>query len=257
MEPTTTTPSPVTDGEAKEYAEEYHEAIEEIGVEKVTVDRLRRKTTDITYWTGQGTTRTVRIYGATESSSYNSFPEGFYGFYHNGKKYAYSPEQDKLISIPSRDKTITVADSEAIIRYEEVNFPERAVVDGAVQKGVEATVYYRTPRSDSIQSVTMRVKHVEGRYPAQISGPEVDGDRRIEASIKHDRTIQTTVPDMTLGRVARVEFPKGHQFSLAIEGIEDDRVTDARIESVEQKIKSAFRGKADDVTLSHEGHIER
>lgn len=261
MDALTTTKSAENTDE-KKYAEEYHEETEEIDADEVTAHRLSHKTTDITYVTGQGTTRTVRVYGATPASSYNNVPEGFYGFFHNrDKKYAYSPEQDKLISIPSRDKTITVAESGDIIRYEAVSYPERAPVDGAVQEDVEATVYYRSPRSDSIQSVTIRVDHMEGRYPAMITGEEVDGDRLIEATLVHSRKIKTTVPENTLGRVARVEFPKGHQFTLTVEGLTDQKVTDSRVESAEQKLKSFFERHAHsdgiDVTLTHEGRMER
>jgi len=243
--------------EQKEYAEEYDEEIETIDTDSISGRRLRHDTTDITYWTGQETTRTVRARAASRSSSYNSVPEGFYGFYHDGTQYAYSPEENQLVSLASQSP-VTVATDEQIVRFEDVSYPEKAVVDGAPQEDVEATVYYRTPRSDEIQSITMNVGHMEGRNaPVWISGSEVEGDRRIEATIVDERVIKTTVPELTLGRVARVEFPKGHRFSLTVEGLTDEAVKDELPGWIENKVDKVFRTKDVELNVSHEGRMER
>lgn len=76
--------------------------------------------------------------------------------------------------------------------------------------------------------------------------------RRIEALTRWERDIESR--HTTLGKVARVEFPRGHRFTVAIEGISDDRAEQG-IETLERYARKAFK-YGDSVEVEHDGPME-
>lgn len=257
----TQTPTPIQDArDEKKFAAEYEEDLEEIPLDSVTGSKLTHgDTLDFTYRTSAGTRRTVRCYNGSPSASYNETPEGFYSFHADGNEYAYSPDEQRLISINRNGTDVTVATSEDIVRVEAVTFGEAAPVVGAVEKDVGATVYYRSPRSDAMQSVTVTVEYLEGREAAsEFSGTD-DKGRRVEVRTRWERDIvaRDRSCERTLGRVARVEFPRGKRLTVDVEGVPGDKIED-RLEAIERVIEGrAFRTDNDvEVSAEIDGELE-
>lgn len=238
----------------KKFASKYREEKEERDPENITSVTLEHHTVDITYFTRHGT-KTVRCRGAMGKASYNDIPEGFYSFYHEGKQYAYNPEEKRLITV-NKEQNRTVAEGDEIYKFEMVHFPTRAPVKGAIDNDVEATVYYRSPRSDKMQSVTINVRFMEGQG-VNISGKEIGTGRRIEATTQWERDIVSKhgTKERTLGKVTRVEFPRGHRFTVEIEGIGENKAGERGEEAIARKVKKAFR-YSDSIDVTHEGPIE-
>lgn len=252
---TNQTPTPIHDARReKTFADEYNETLTEIPLQAITGTKLTHSCNiDITYRTNANTHRTIRCYHASEPASYNETPEGFYSWYYDGTEYAYSPDDQRLITINRNGSNVTVATSDDIVRVEEVEFGERAPVAGAVTSDVEVTIYYRSPRSDTMQSVTVDVGRLESRRSAsEISGVDEDG-RKIVAKTRWEREIVAGRGrrKRTLGRVARVEFPRGKRLTVDVENVQREKIED-RLESIEQVIaEKAFR-HSDDVEVSVE-----
>ena len=61
--------------------------------------------------------------------------------------------------------------------------------------------------------------------------------------------------ELTLGKVTRVEFPRGHRFTVDIEGIGDKKAGERGEEAIARKVKKAFR-YSDSINVTHEGLIE-
>lgn len=240
-----TTPDPIQDARGeKKFAAEYEEEIEEIALADVTGSKLTHgDVLDFTYRTNAGTRRTVRCYRGNEPASYNETPEGFYSFHADGREYAYSPDEQRLISINRNGSNVTVSTADDIVGVEVVTYGERAPVVGTVGKDVEATVYYRSPRSDAMQSLTVTVEFLEGRRSAaEFSGTDDQG-RRIEVRTHWERDIvaRSGASDLTLGRVARVEFPRGKRLQVDVEGVPREKIEE-RLEEIERVIEGkAFR----------------
>lgn len=240
----------------KEFAPEYREETEVIPPEKVSEVQLQHHTTDITYRTRKGT-RTVRARGATTPSEYNEVPEGFLAFWDDGRRYAYNPAEMELITCARGGQHNTLATGDDLVRFEDVGFPGRVPIRGAVTDGVEATVYYRSNRSDKMQTVTVDVSMIEGQHrPYRFDGKRDDG-KRVEVVTVDERTVTVKhygkTGELTLGRVARVEFPRGQRFTVDVEGITDERA-EAAAERIKKYASSKITG-ADTVTVSHEGRM--
>lgn len=254
----TTTPTQYGRGE-KRFAPEYEETTEEMPLADVTASKLEHgDTLDFTYRTSAGTLRTVRCFHGSPPASYNDNPEGFYSFYADGREYAYSPEEQRLITINRNGPNITVATADDIVRVEAVTFGEEAPVVGAAQTEVEATVYYRSPRSDRMQSVTLTVNMMEGRHSTSEFSGQDDRGRRFEVRTRWERDIvvRNGANDQTLGRVARVEFPRGKRLSVDIEGVPGDKIED-RLETVERKVANAFsHDRGVEVSVELDGDLE-
>lgn len=197
----------------------------------------------------------MRCRNARAKTNYTNAPDGFWSFYWKGNNYAYSPEEKRLISI-NKHQNQTIAHGEEIIKFERVRFPTNVPIKGAIGTDVEATVYYRSPLSDRMQSVPITVQSVEGRA-ARISGEEIGTDRRIEAITQKEREILSRhgTQTRTLGKVARVEFPRGHRFTVDIEGLDDSKARERGEEAIVSELSGAFRN-SDDIDVSHEGRIE-
>ena len=244
-------------GRGKEFAPEYREEFEEIDPDNITEVTLAHRTVDITYFTRKRT-KTVRCVGAIGQTSYNDVPDGFYSFFDSGtgKKYAYNPDEKRLISM-NDELNRTIAEGDDFHKFEEVTFPNSAVVKGAIGTDVEATVYYRSPRSEEMQSVTLAVSFMDGEA-ARISGEEVGTGRRLEAETRRERDIVSKhgTEEMYLGKVARVEFPRGHQFTVEIEGLSDTKAEKKGEERIVKKVKKAFRNASVDISVTHNGRLE-
>lgn len=216
---------------------------------------------DITYrsrFANYGT-KTVRSVGAIEATDRDNAPEGSVAFWDDGKKYAYHPEEQVLYSLEG-DSPRRISEDGGIVRIEDVGFKQRVPLDGAVQEGVEAEVYYWSSRSGNLTSVTIAVDRCEENTsnPWRLSGKDAsDSTRRIEAEVRHEREI-TSKPfggnKQRLGRVARVEFPKGHRYTVDLNGLPDDKARDA-VENIKSRLTK--RRGYDDVSVEHEGRIQR
>lgn len=257
----TQTPTPIQDArDEKKFAAEYEEEFEKIPLEDITGTKLTHSANlDFTYRTNAGSHRTIRCYHGSPKKSYNDIPEGFYSFHHGDRKYAYSPEEQRLITINRDAPNVTVATTDDILRVEAVTFGERAPVVGAVQKDVEATVYYRSPRSDRMQSVTLTVEFLEGRESASEFSGSDDRGRRFEVRTRWERDIvvRNGANEQTLGRVARVEFPRGKRLTVDVEGVPGDRIEE-HLEKIERVIEGkAFRHDHDvEVSAEIDGELE-
>lgn len=239
----------------KKFASEYREKKEEVEAEQINSVALQHQVVDITYHTRRGT-RTVRCQGAMEQASYNDIPEGFYSFHYDDKKYAYSPEEKRLLTL-NDNQNRTVAEGDGFYKFDIVNFPTRAVVEGAADTDVEAKIYYRSPQSDEMQSVLINVSYMEGEA-AQITGKEVGSGRRIEATTRWEREIVSKhgTSERTLGKVTRVEFPRGHTFSVDVEGLDDSKAGELGEERIKSRVQKAFRTSNVTVKVTHEGRME-
>jgi len=239
----------------KKFASEYREEKEELDPENITSVTLEHHTLDITYFTRRGS-KTIRSRNAMAPASYNDIPDGFYSFHDDGRKYAYNSEEKRLITV-NDDQNRTVAEGDDLYKFEMVGYPTRAVVRGAIDTDVEATVYYRSPRSDEMQSVTINVGWMEGQA-AQISGKEVGTGRRIEATTRWERDIVSKhgTKERSLGKVTRVEFPRGHRFSINIEGLSESKAGERGEKRIAKRVKKAFRSSDISIDVTHEGEIE-
>lgn len=236
----------------------YRTKTEDVEPGEVSDVLLQHHTVDITYRSRVNNRhQTIRSHGAIGPTEYNDVPEGYMGFWDDGTHYAYGYGDVRLVSLEA-DSPRTLAEGDEIIQIERVQFPQRAPVEGAVQKDVTATVYYWSPRSDALQSVEINVTRLEEseRNPWRIVGKDVtDSDRRIEAAVRYEREITARGfggPEVTLGRTARIEFPEGHRFTVDIGGLKDDR-TDSAVESIKSRLTK--RRGYNDVTVTHEGRI--
>jgi len=227
----------------KEFAEEYYEETEEIELGEVTATTLRDPI-DFTYKTYNGT-KTVRSISAHSSLH---FSDNLYVFYDSGTQYGFNIESKTLYSVDqSRETPIhTIASPDDILTVEQVSFPTRAPVVGAIQTDVPATIYYRSPRSDQMQSVEIEVSHNENDI--LFEGESTQNGDWIRALCIHERTIQKEHPQRHLGRVTRVEFPRGQSFTVNIEGIPDDNIAE-----IEDRLESTIEGTypiPDDAAIS-------
>lgn len=238
----------------KKFASEYREQKDEVDADHITEVTIQHHTLDITYFTKRGS-KTVRCRGAMGPASYNDLPEGFYSFWHDGKQYAYSPDEVRLITV-NNEQNQTVAEGDDIYKFEMIGYPTRAVVKGSIDTDVQATIYYRSPRSDDMQSVTVKVNYMESRA-AEITGKEVGTGRRIEALTRWERDIVSKhgTNERTLGKVTRVEFPRGQKFTIEVEGLGENKGGNRGEELIEKRVKKAFRN-SDSVNVTHEGQLE-
>lgn len=237
----------------KEYASKYRENSEERDPQSITPTTLKLHTLDITYTTPHGT-KTVRSTNAIPKASYNDIPDGFHSFHYDGQKYAYNPEKTQLISI-NTNQNHTLATKDDIQRIEKIDFPTAVPVKGNIDTDVDATVYYRSPRSDTMQSVTITVQHMEGIADV-IYGADNTGERQIEATTRWERDIKSRhrTEKRTLGKVTRVEFPRGHQFTVDLEGMDNATAENHAEEQIEKALRNVFQ-HTDSVTVTHDGEL--
>lgn len=231
----------------------YRETTSEIELADVSAVTMQTNPLDWTYTTRHGT-RTIRSRKCGSAGGISDdVPDEAVPFWHDGTKYAFHLEDRCLLSVGRTTETRTVASRAEIRRVETVSYPTSAPVEGAVSDGVEATIYYRSPRSDAMQTVTVDVTLVEGRG-GRLSGEDVDGDRRIEAETRWERKVTSKhgTTERPLGRTARVEFPRGQRFVVDVEGLGDRGVDRVR----EKLGRAAGSAVAEgEVSVTHEGRL--
>jgi hypothetical protein len=231
------------DPTTKKFADEYHEQAEKISLSQITTTTLRNPI-DFTYKTYNGT-KTVRSISAHSSLN---FSDELFVFYDNDTKYGFNVESKTLYTVDrSRETPIRkIASPDNILTVEQISFPTRAPVVGAIQTDVPATIYYRSPRSDQMQSIEIKVSHNENDI--LFEGESTQNGDWIRALCIHERTIRKEHPQRHLGRVTRVEFPRGQSFTVNIEGISDDNIAE-----IEDRLESTIDGTypiPDDATIS-------
>ena len=250
-----TTPDRSDDG--RRFAERYREEKTELSPEEVSRSALQYHVYDIAYTTARGRSRTVRSVQAKPPTSYNDVPEDFLSFWDDEDHYAYNPDTQVLKSINRGGTNMTIAEGEKVRSLIKINYPTRAVVVGAVQDGVTVRVFYRSNQSGRIKTMDVEIDESSGRFDAnEIMGEAVDRDQRVKLRTKWERDIETVgVKGQKLGKVVRVEFPRGHQYTLNIHGLTDQTAG----EKVEERIRGAIAKKLHTSDLSidvqHEGRI--
>lgn len=234
--------------EVKEFAGEYRETYEDVDLDHLRGSTMKYNAYDITYLTHSGK-KTVRSIQAHESIAQRESLDGFAVFWADGKKYGFHLEEKRLITV-NKKQNHTVATRDDIVSVKKVNYPSPAPRKGSVETGVEATIYYRSPRSDKMQQVTVQVDSLEG-HAVEVTGNEVGTTRRITALSKYERDIKSNVrgKERALGKVARIEFPRGHRFRVDVEGLSTNQ-----LEGIEDQMKRALQSKLNnhveiDVTL--------
>jgi hypothetical protein len=247
----------------KEYADPYEEEVEAIDLDALVGASAIRRTIDLTYRTNKGTRKTVRMIGASEpidstAERYGIEKDGLLDFYDDGDHLAYHPENRVLKSLRKDGPNATLARDGRIIKADRVQYPDNAVIDGARQDGVEATVYYRSSRSEGVTSMDVEVTRDSDR-DAVIRADRLSDGQGVEIHPRYDRKIEKRFPDQYLGRVCRIEYPRGHRFTVDVEGLADDRVDESTIESIESALSGRSGPLRDGETanVSHEGRLER
>ena len=236
---------------SKEFAAEYYEQTKEINLSEITATTLRDPI-DFTYKTYNGT-KTVRSISAHSSLH---FSDELYVFHDNDTKYGFNIESKTLYSVDqSRETPIhTIASPDDILTVERISFPTRVPVVGAIQKNVPATIYYRSPRSDQMQSVEIEVSHNENDI--LFEGESTQNGDWVRALCIQERTIQKEHPQRHLGRVTRVEFPRGQAFTVKIEDISDDNIAEIE-DRLESTIKGTYPIPSDaNISVSHDRQIQ-
>jgi len=169
----------------------------------------------------------------------------------HGKKYVYGPDEG-LRTLPYNGQGQTLGKPGQVHAIIGIDYPKPVPVDGAVQEGVVATIYYRSNRSGNVKTVDVDVEMIEGHAGKhQLAGREADGDRRFEALTAWDRTLATKYPNRTLGRVCRVEYPPGYEITITAENVTEDRIEDLvdRLDSTITK-HNGTDSNQNEVTLS-------
>lgn len=250
-----TTPDRSRDG--RRFAKHYREETTDHSPADVSASMFATETVvDFTYVTLQGSRRTIRAVNPTGPASYNDVPEGFFGFWVGGSRYAYNPDDQRIITISRDGQTRTVAESDQVRSITEIEYPTRAVVVGAIQEDVTVQVFYRSNQSGRIKSMEVEVEHIEGKYAiGELTGHSVDLDARVEVRTKWEREIKTKGRrGRTLGRVVRVEFPRGHRFVVDVHGLKE-----RDLEHAPERIRSAISRRLNtreiDAVVSHDGPI--
>lgn len=250
-----TTPDRSSDG--RRFAESYREDITDRDPDEVSHSLFTGSTIlDLTYLTRANNERTLRVMTAMSPGKYDDYPEGFLAFHHGNTRYAYNPEQRVLMTANRDAENRVVAKGDQIRTISEVRFPTAAVVVGKPQKDVEAKVFYRSNRSGRIKTMQVEVDFMEGRHsPGSFAGHSIGLDTRVDLLTRWERTIETTGKrGRTLGRVVRVEFPRGHRFVVDVHGIENDAAERVRSQ-IRHKIDGLYRDSTIKARVEHEGPI--
>lgn len=234
---------------APEYEEEYEDV-----TAPVNDDTVRSNVYRITYETHMGTERTVRAQYMS-SLRLDRVPDGMYRFEDpsSEREYLYDPEEVNLYTVRDDGPNLVSEDPQ----FEKVIFPESAPIYGAVQDDVVATVYYWSPLSDELQSVEVEVGSTYDS-PHNVSGEIVETGQHVDFRMTHDREIKTF--DRVLGRVAAVEFPEGHSFTVNVKGLSDEKAEEyykdkPSTQVIEETLAAKFDSELD-IEVEHNGRIE-
>lgn len=252
-------------GRGKRFADPYEESYEDVPLDNLPV---RHKAVDLTYRTHKGTRKTVRSTYMSEPSDSDRKQHGFgedepwWMFHGEGDGYyAYHTDERILKSLDTsilRDgQDVTLASGDDILSAKRVKYPEPAVIDGTRQDGVEATVYYRSPRSDSIVSVDVMIENDYDHDPEMQATRQSDGERLYVWPRYHRKLLKGSRSGGTfLGRVCRVEFPVGHRYTVDVRGLPDYKA-DEYIERIQKAVDGAYRYDDVETEVTHDGRIDR
>lgn len=248
-------------GDASRIAPPYQESKTQIDPSTLTVGLLVDNTVEITYRTQGDNQKTVRCRHATGPNPENDVPEQCVEFQYTDEKnveydYRYDTKTHRLRSV-GRYRLHTVAQTDDILNTKVVQYPQPVPVYGVVQEGVETTVYYRSPRTDRIQELSVFVQTVT-EDGSVIKGERADG-RSVVAHTNREREIlvDTEQGRKRIGKVAAVEFPKGHEYAIQVEGLKDNEATDRTTQRIQKAIQSALCGTDTevDVEVDHVGRL--
>lgn len=212
------------------------------------------------YTTSHGNTKVVRALQATKASSFDArrFPDDVdledveaYTFHDGGDGYAYT-DDGRLWSYGADHAYRPVGDVDAVYR---VDLPEAAPVTGAVQDGVEVTVWYRSKRSGNMKR--MRLEDVSVDWEGdRVRGYHARRDRRVEAEAVFDRSVTTQGKrEEEVGKCARIDFPAGHRYTVDAVGVTDDHAANV-CDAIEEAVESRVGGADVDVDVTHDGRID-
>jgi hypothetical protein len=225
---------------------------------------LRADALEVRYQTHRGTLKTVRGTSPCEPGTMEDHDETLgVVFRESGEKWAYNPETRTLKSVNYGGEDRTLADGDHVLSVTTVDFPRRVPVQGAPQENVTATVWYRSDQSENLVRMNVEVDRFEGSgKDVRVSGEDPRRDRRVEFYTGFDRRVESRGRQTRrLGRVVRVEFPKGHRFTVDFENLPDDRAEKIR-DQLERKAQSLANGHSRgtnvqvEVSVDHEGRYD-
>lgn len=254
---------------------EYRENKRVIELDELSHGELKKwDAIEVDYLSQQGAEKTIR--GGDPRSPSTLQPDDFEGIVFGRKPtYGINPSTRKLFKMngSKKDPTLLVRlDSHTEIRG--IEFPGPVPVDGAVQEDVTATVWYKSSRNGNIKNVDVDVRNVEGSYGQNGTGAGqsllIEGTNKyrkgtIEAESAWERRIYTRHQGTTrkLGRVLRVEFPEGHQFTVKLKGLPDEKsdMAGRKLQEYAQTIIKQYDASPGDtedfqVEVEYDGEIE-
>lgn len=228
---------------------------------------------EIDYVTQRGNVKTIR--GDQPREPMSTEPDDIEGLvFGYSEKRAYQVENKILTTCDRRrDEQAVLGTGDDIVEIRTVDYPDHVPVLGAPQIGVEAEIYFRSNRSGNIKSKTIEVQSLEASYegPADstssnsilIEGENIADGRSIEASTAWDRALVTSGrQDVEVGKVVRVEFPGGHEFSIKVKNLLDEKVdvAEEKLEEYAQELADRYSENIDEereaAEVKHLGPID-
>lgn len=258
----------------KAIAEPYEESVTEYDPSDLDEQTfMNAEVIEIDYVTQRGTIKTVR--GDQPRDPGTLEPDDFElpVFGHGDEKWAYDAEEIILMTADrDRDEQAILAEEDEIREIRWIEYPSNVPVKGAPQTDVEAVIYFESKRSGNIKSKTVEVSSMDEAYggPVRhgtssnkllIHGKNKADGRRIEASSAWDRTIKTIGrQDVEVGKVVRVEFPFGHEFTVQIQNLREEKREEAekKLEEYAQEIANRYSENTGEhpVDVEHERPLE-
>ncbi|WP_152520762.1 hypothetical protein [Halorhabdus tiamatea] len=171
----------------------------------------------------------------------------------------YFPE-DRVLKSVNRERNVTLAEGDDILKIRRIEFPKPAPVAGTLQEDVEATVFYRSNQSGNIKSKTLTVSSIEGAGNKLRLFAE-DDSKTYDILTDRNRRIKHRYGDeRTIGRVVRVEFPEGHRYQVEIKGLTDEKATEIfgkdTTEVLERAVNGGLKRQEVEVEVTHQGRID-
>jgi hypothetical protein len=250
MQPTTKQPG----RRNSEYADPYEESSERVDHSSLSAEHMGYHTYDITYPTPSGT-KTVRVRSATQTTRIDTVPDHYAYFWDDGRRLAYSPTDHRLVSLERDGVPMTLAQGDGIDRIEKVTYPPGAPVCGAIQTGVDATVYYRSARTGTMQEMEMHVRREEAEG-WRLTGKRLSDGSRVEVHTRGERdtNVRHYPAWQTLGKTARVEMPRGCQYTVDVENLPVEKGDDYA-DRIKSAIEGISRHDSVDVTVTNDGEL--
>jgi len=246
-----------------EVATRYEESKTEIDPSELSIGIFTENAVEITYRTTGENQKTVRCDNPILPTPTNDVPQGCVEFHYTDEKYVeyhyrYDVTNQRLLAVGSyRVQTIGYPDD--ILSIKLVEYPEPAPINGTVQTGVGATIYYHSPRTERIQELSLFVQTVSGE--GEMVKGELEDGRNVVAHTTGERDIlkDTEQGKKRIGKVAGIVFPLGHGYTVRIEGLTDRQATERVERQIQTQIESALSGGYTDadieVEVEHSGRL--